>query len=135
MEKLTLNEAVAQFHHLLKEVYEARMRNHSDGGGAPAGPLSEEDYETEKFQFAGLLIELACPDPAKCANRRCRRSGCRHLADLAARRKGLQRRYEDVRTPATHALRHAMWVYMNAQLALASTLRPARIAAPTPPES
>ena len=118
MEKLTLNEAVARFYLLLKEAHEARMQN-PDSGGAPEVPLTEQEYETQKFRFAKRLIEIACPDPTKCANRRCRRAGCGHLADLAARQKAPFDRELEARTPATQALRHAMWIYMNAQLARA----------------
>ena len=115
MEKLTLDEAVAQFYRLLREAWGPQLESCSYGPEAP------EITEARYFRWAEALIGVACPEPADCANRRCRRSGrCRHLADLAARKEGPPRRQEDDRPPATHALRHAIWVYMNAQLALAN---------------
>ena len=117
VERLTLDQAVAHFHILLREELGARIES---GSYAPEAP---EITEARYFRWAEALIRTACPDPPRCANRRCRRGGCRHLADLAAKQKAAPPQEFDGCTPAHHALRRAMWVYMNAKLALASSVR------------
>ena len=117
MEKLTLNQAVAQFHAILRE----HLPPEPLARAGPSVPETHEEAEARRFRLAETLLRLACPDARRCTDHRCRRSGrCRHLADLAARKQGPPRRQEDDRPPAAHALRHAIWVYMNAQLALAN---------------
>jgi hypothetical protein len=127
-EKLTLDAAVAQFNLLLREYLGSRIYT---GSYDPEPP---EITDARYFRWAQMLIRLACPDPAACANRRCRRGGCRHPADLAATRKAPPLQEIEGRPPAIHALRHAIWVYMNAQLRAAGEASTSRATPPSRPE-
>jgi hypothetical protein len=85
----------------------------TEGGSQPT-PAEDEDL---RFRCAEVLLLIACPDPALCADRRCRRGGvCRHLVDLEARRKGRYHAPNSRRTPGASALRHAVWVCMSKEM-------------------
>jgi hypothetical protein len=109
--KLTVDEAVAEFHQILKTELAALPPAERAAGGLLPTPENDEDL---RFRAAEALLRIACPD--LCAERRCRRAGqCRHLIDLAAMREGRHRMPNSRRTPGALALRHAIWVCMNGE--------------------
>ena len=108
--KLSLDQAVAAFHIALGE----HLGPERLARAAPAPFKTREEMDAFNYGFAERLIRRACPDAGACANHRCRRARrCRHLADLDARRKGCQDDRQG-RPPSSHAVRHAIWVFMNA---------------------
>jgi hypothetical protein len=108
--KLSLDQAVAEFHIAMRaHVGPERLERAS-----PAPFKTREEIDAFRYGFAERLIRRACPDAGTCVQHRCRRARrCRHLADLDARRKGRQDEREG-RPPSAHALRHAIWIFMNA---------------------
>src|SRR5262245_28320528 len=77
-------------------------------------PESAAEREARLFGCAEEVLRLLCPDPRGCTDRRCRRlSLCRHFADLRARQRD-GRSPQPRRTPGAAALRHAIWLYVNA---------------------
>jgi hypothetical protein len=110
LQKLTVDDAVAEFYKIL----EAEL-------GPPTAALSRAgaaetpaEAEARRFRQAASLLRLACPDPTRCTDQRCRRNRlCRHFADLRARQQPSQIRQPTRRTPGADALRHAIWVLMN----------------------
>jgi hypothetical protein len=112
LQKLTIDQAVAEFRALAQAELTpgTAARSCADAAGAP------EETEARYFRWAEALLRLSCHDATRCTDHRCRRSGrCRHLAELAAQRQGSRRRRADRRTPGATALRHAIWVHMNAR--------------------
>jgi hypothetical protein len=112
MPKLSLDDAVAEFHKTLR----AELARLGPAFGAkPALYVPEKPGEAERrhFALAELLLRLACPE--LCKDPRCRRAGvCRHLIDLDARRRAPRPvNPESRRPPSADAARHAMWVFMN----------------------
>jgi hypothetical protein len=110
LQKLTVDEAVAEFY----KVLEAEL------GPATAAPWragaaeTPAEAEARHFRLAEELLRHACPDPARCGDPSCRRRGlCRHFADLRARQQGRRGQPATRRTPGAAALRHAIWVLMN----------------------
>ena len=107
---LTIDEAVSEFQTMAQDVL----------GDAPPGdhtPLPEtpQEAETRRFLLAQHLIDRACPAPAACGDRGCRRDAvCMHLARVRARwragRSGHPRR-----PPGADALRYAIWVYVSSR--------------------
>jgi hypothetical protein len=113
LHKLTVDEAVAEFHLLLR----AELGALPAWLSGPQAPEMHEEAEARYFRCAEALLRLACPDPTRCADQRCRRGcRCRHFADLDARRQGRRRQEPPTRrTPGALALRHAIWVFMNSE--------------------
>ena len=110
MQKLTVDEAVAEFYKILEAELGPPIAAPSRAGAAETPAEAEARY----FRLAEDLLRLACPDPARCTDPRCRRRGlCRHFADLRARQQGRQGQPATRRTPGADALRHAIWVLMN----------------------
>jgi hypothetical protein len=73
--QLTTDEAVGRFRALIKD----------EIAGMP--PQTAEEAEAAHFRVAEHIIGLACPAPARCGDRGCRRDRvCRHLAQVRARR-------------------------------------------------
>jgi hypothetical protein len=106
---LTLNEAVAEFHNAVR----THLGLERLAQAAPPAFKTREEMDAFNYGFAERLIRRACPDAGTCAEHRCRRARrCRHLADLDARRKGRQDEREG-RPASAHALRHAIWIFMN----------------------
>ena len=110
MQKLTVDEAVAEFRTIL-------LAELGPPTAAPlrAGPAeTPAEAEARRFRLAEELLRRACPDPTRCTDQRCRRRGlCRHFADLRARQQGRPGQPATRRTPGAAALRHAIWVLMN----------------------
>jgi hypothetical protein len=110
LQKLTVDEAVAEFYTILRaELGPATAaRSRTEAAETP------EEAEARYFRLAESLLRHACPDPTRCTDPRCRRRGlCRHFADLRSRQQGRQGQPATRRTPGADALRHAIWVYMN----------------------
>jgi hypothetical protein len=108
--KLSLDEAVAKFHIAMREHLGPERLERA----APTPIKTCEEMDAFNYGFAERLIRRACPDAGTCAQHRCRRARrCRHLADLEARRKGCQDD-RDGRPASAHALRHAIWIFVNA---------------------
>ena len=105
--ELTVDQAVDQFFSILREQW----------GSEPSGncgPETPAEHEVRLFGCAEEVLRLLCPDPRGCNDRHCRRlSLCRHFADLHARQRD-GRSPHPKRTPGAAALRHAIWLYMNA---------------------
>ena len=112
MPKLSVDDAVQQFFAIL---------HHAWGLGEPDAARAAdwerktpEEAEALRFSCAKDVLRLLCPDPRWCSDHRCRRlTMCRHFADLRARQREGRSPYPG-RTPGAAALRHAIWVYMNA---------------------
>jgi hypothetical protein len=105
--QLTIDEAIGEFQAVLKE----------ELGDSPPlaamAPQTPEEAEAGRFRFAEYMLGLACPDPAACADQRCRRNTlCRHLAHVRAQQQGGESRHPR-RTPGAEAARYAIWVYMS----------------------
>jgi hypothetical protein len=110
LQKLTVDEAVAEFYKILGTELGPPTAAPSRAGAAE----TREEAEARRFRLAEELLRRACPDPTRCSDPRCRRRGlCRHFADLRARQQGRPRQAPTRRTPGAHALRQAIWVYMN----------------------
>jgi hypothetical protein len=107
---LTIDEAVSEFQTMVQDVL----------GDAPPGehtPLPEtpQEAETRRFLLAQHLIERACPAPAACRDRRCRRDPmCKHMARVRARWSTGQSSHPR-RPPGADALRYAIWVYVSSR--------------------
>jgi hypothetical protein len=106
---LTIDEAIGEFQAMVvDELGEAEP-------GACGPPLeTPAEADSRHFLLAQYLIGLACPVPAHCRDRQCRRDICRHLARVRARwsaRKSSHPR----RPPGADALRYAIWVYVSAR--------------------
>jgi hypothetical protein len=111
LRKLSVNEAVAEFGRMVSA---GRGPPATSGGELPV-PDTPEPAEARYYRFAEELLMLACPDPRQCTDQRCRRGGlCRHFGDLRARQEGRRGGRPTRRTPGSDALRHAIWVYINA---------------------
>lgn len=106
---LTIDAAVGKFQAVLKEEY---------GDAPPLTTLASEtpaEAESTRFRFAEYMLGLACPDPAACADQRCRRNAlCRHLAHVRAKQQSGESRHPR-RTPGAEAARYAIWVYMSSR--------------------
>jgi hypothetical protein len=110
LQKLTVDEAVAEFYRILEEELGPPTATPSHAGAAETPAEAEARY----FRLAASLLRLACPDPTRCTDQRCRRSRlCRHFADLRARQQGRPGQPPTRRSPGAAALRHAIWVLMN----------------------
>jgi hypothetical protein len=106
--KLTIDEAMASFHHLLKEHLGSKPERASNE------PEPEEVTEAHCFRLAETLVRLACPDAERCRDQRCRRKRrCRHLVQVQAYRNGTSRREDDPRPVSAHALRYGVWAYLS----------------------
>ena len=105
--QLTIDEAIGEFHAVLKEEL---------GDNPPhtaTTPATPEEAEAGLFRFAEYMLGLACPDPAACTDQRCRRNAlCRHLPHVRAKQQGGESRHPR-RTPGAEAARYAIWVYMS----------------------
>jgi hypothetical protein len=109
---LSVDDAVQEFLAILSRAW---------GSAEPdASRLAElqrdtpEEAEARRFRCAEEVLRLLCSDPRWCTDRRCRRlTMCRRLADLRARQRD-RRSPHPRRTPGAAALRHAIWLYMNA---------------------
>jgi len=110
LQKLTVDEAVAEFYKIL----EAKLGPATATPWRAGPPETPAEAEARYFRLAASLLRLACPDPTRCTDQRCRRSRlCRHFADLRARQQGRPGQPPTRRTPGADALRHAIWVLMN----------------------
>jgi hypothetical protein len=108
----TIDQAMGEFCALLNE-------RPDDLDDAPPGdcrpPQTPEEAEAACFRMAEHLIRLVCPDPAACADQRCRRDGlCRYLVHLRDRQSA-NKSVHPRRTPGAEALRHAIWLYMSSR--------------------
>jgi hypothetical protein len=109
MRQLTIDQAVAEFYAMLRE----GGLDAPAGGGGPAE--TPEAAEAGHFRVADRLILLACPDPTRCVDQRCRRDArCRHMAYLRDRERAGTSLHPR-RTPGAEAMRYAIWVYMSSQ--------------------
>ena len=110
MQKLTVDEAVAEFYTILR----AELGPPTAAPSATGAAETREEAEARYFRLAESLLRHSCPDPTCCTDPRCRRlSLCRHFADLRARQEGRRSQPATRRTPGAAALRHAIWIYMN----------------------
>ena len=105
--QLTIDDAIAEFQAVVRE----------ELGDTPPHttrvPVTPEEAEARRFQFAEFMLGLACPDPTACTDWQCRRHRlCRHFARLRVKqRNGVSRHPR--RTPGAEAARYAIWVYMS----------------------
>jgi hypothetical protein len=121
MQKLTVDQTLADFRALLQAELDSRASRGEALAGAGA-PETPEQAEARRFACAEALLRLTCTDVGRCRDTRCRRSGrCRHLANLHAQQSGAGSRHDARRPPGATALRHAIWVHMNALAASAAS--------------
>jgi hypothetical protein len=106
---LTIDEAVSAFQTMVQDV----LGDAPLGDGTP--PLeTPQEAETRRFLLARHLIDRACPAPAVCPDRGCRRDMCKHLARVQARWSA-GRSSHPRRPPGADALRYAIWVYVSSR--------------------
>ena len=67
MQKLTVDEAVAEFYKILEAELGPPIAAPSRAGAAETPAEAEARY----FRLAEDLLRLACPDPARCTDPRC----------------------------------------------------------------
>ncbi|MFZ1104701.1 MAG: hypothetical protein WAN86_17935 [Hyphomicrobiaceae bacterium] len=104
---LTIDEALSEFQAVVQEELGDPM------AGESLPPETAAEAEARRFRMAEFLCGLACPDPTRCADQRCRRDRlCRHLGYIkmkeSAGRSGHPRR-----TPGAEAVRYAIRAYMS----------------------
>jgi hypothetical protein len=105
--QLSVDEAMAEFQAVVREEL-------GDSVAHSTGSLpTPEQAEANRFKLAEYMLQLACPDPRSCTDRRCRRNAlCRHFAYVRSlQQSGVSRHPR--RTPGAEAARYAVWVYMN----------------------
>jgi hypothetical protein len=107
--QLTVDQAIGEFHALLREELGDAP---ADVAAAPATPATPEEEEHLRFACAELILRAVCPDPRACTDQRCRRHAlCRHFSRVQAKRhSGVARNPR--RTPGAEAVRYAIWVFM-----------------------
>ncbi len=110
MHKLNVDEAVAEFQAMLR----VELGPETAAGLRAIGPETPGEAEARRFRCAEELLRRVCPDPTRCNNQRCRRTGlCRHFAELRERQQLSTGQQATRRTPGAEALRQAIWVFMN----------------------
>jgi hypothetical protein len=107
MRQLTIDQAIAEFHAVLREelgdMPPPTNRTHT----------TPEEEEESRYRFAEYMLGLACPDPRACTDQRCRRKVlCRHFERVQAKRSSGKASHPR-RTPGAEAARYAIWVYMS----------------------
>jgi hypothetical protein len=109
LRQLSIDQAVGEYLALLRE----RRRDAPPSQVGP--PQTPQEEEAAHFRMAEHLVGLVCPDPAACADQRCRRDAlCRHLAHLRDRQKA-DKSIHPRRTPRAEAVRYAIWLYMSSR--------------------
>jgi hypothetical protein len=109
--KLTVDEAVAEF----SKLGDAIFGSAPSGQTSPTVPETFEQAEARRFRFAEDILSLVCPDPRQCEDHRCRRNrACRHFVEVHAVQRGERVLAPGRRSPGAWAVRHAIWVFMNA---------------------
>jgi hypothetical protein len=107
---LTIDEAVSAFQTMVQDV----LGDAPLGDGTPP-PETPQEAETRRFLLAQHLIDRACPAPAACSDRACRRDAvCKHMARVRARWNA-GRSSHPRRPPGADALRYAIWVYVSSR--------------------
>jgi hypothetical protein len=110
---LTVDEAVAEFMKAARERLDT-LPPPAEAHASP--PRTFEEAEASRFNFAEKLLRQMCPHPETCSNRRCRRDRlCRHIVDLRAMQLGPVREPLSRRSLGARAVRHAIWLYVNAR--------------------
>ncbi|HEX2172061.1 MAG TPA: hypothetical protein VHL09_06410 [Dehalococcoidia bacterium] len=111
---LTVDEAVTEYLKAARERYESLPPRPE---APPAAPATFEEAEAECFRLAEHILSQMCPDPGTCSDRRCRRDRlCRHIVDLRTMREGPDPEPLSRRSRGARAVRHAIWVVVNARL-------------------
>jgi len=107
---LTIDEAMSEFRTMVQDV----LGDEPPDGHAPLAETPQE-AETRRFLLAQHLIDRACPAPAACSDRGCRRDGmCQYMARVRARWSA-GRSSHPRRPPGGCAARYAIWVYVSSR--------------------
>src|SRR5262245_47697575 len=106
----TIDQAVSEFQALIHERF-----GEAPSPGESLPPETPEEAEEARFLMAEYLVGLACPDPGRCSDLRCRRDAfCRHMAYVLTR-QNTATSHHPRRAPGAEAVRYAIWVYMSSR--------------------